>query len=145
MVRDEGKFEEGRRGNRAGGMIIQRVGKSCRGLKKCIHKEVAFTTFDAVIYLYAKGKLQDCVYASLCVLHHGENGKFCQYCLTVLNVIGVTQTLVRAERLVCMCSTHPFSGSLNLLTVTVQVGEDLLAHLFCKTSGCTMRKGVSYI
>lgn len=31
-----------------------------------------------------------------------------------------------------MCCTHPFSGSLDLLPVSVQVGQDLLTHLLCK-------------
>lgn len=33
-----------------------------------------------------------------------------------------------------MCCTHPFSGSLDLLPVSVQVGQDLLTHLLCKRS-----------
>lgn len=59
-------------------------------------------------------------YAFICVFHYETKQK-------VMNIM--TKKLIMDN--VC---AHPFSGSLDLLTVTVQVGQNLLTHLFYKRS-----------
>lgn len=69
-----------------------------------------------------------------------ESNDCCQCCLGVLTFLGSHKQLEQTH--VC---THPFSGSLDLLTVAVQVGKDLLTHLFCKKNSWCVKRSMSDI